>query len=587
MCEYRNLTPAEIEQLERAGNRAADWSRIRVAQSGFAPEMISGCRFGGQVWIGCGAELTDSYVANYRIGDRTKVRSVVALECRCRTRFGNGTQVRAVNENGGRSVAIYEGLSAQVAYLVAMWRHRKGLAGRYGDWVERYAESRAAAIGEVGDDCTIVGARFIREMRLGCGVTVEGASVLENGTMLDGSRAGVDVKAFNFIAAEGSVLDTGALIDNCFVGEQSIVAAGFTAGNVLFFANCHCENGEASAVFAGPFTVSHHKSSLLIAGIFSFFNAGSGTNQSNHLFKNGAVHQSVHRRGCKFASNGYVMSPAAEGAYTMVMGRHVKHHDTSALPFSYLVESGGASLLMPGLALRSCGTWRDMEKWRSRDRRTVRRERIDFDEYNPFIAGAVLRGIGVLRSLHESQPELAEYHWSGVTVKATMLRHGIRLYEKYLAAALGAMLETECRPARGGSGEWVDMAGQYAPLSTVEALLDRFESGCMDSPESIDAELEACGAAKKALYRGWALGVLTDRLGHEPSGEELRECIAAGREAHRSLLESAQADSEREFDGQMHTGYGTDAPDDECGQAWRDADFGRVHGIQTNEGVQP
>ena len=41
----------------------------------------------------------------------------------------------------------------------------------------------------------------------------------------------------------------------------------------------------------GPYTVSHHKSSLLIAGMFSFFNAGSGSNQSNHLFKSGAVHQ--------------------------------------------------------------------------------------------------------------------------------------------------------------------------------------------------------------------------------------------------------------------------------------------------------
>ena len=95
---------------------------------------------------------------------------------------------------------------------------------------------------------------------------------------------------------------------------------GFTAAESLFSPNSHCENGEAASIFAGPYTVSHHKSSLLIAGMFSFFNAGSGSNQSNHLFKSGAVHQAVHLRGCKFASSAYIMSPALEGAFTMVMG---------------------------------------------------------------------------------------------------------------------------------------------------------------------------------------------------------------------------------------------------------------------------
>ena len=72
--------------------------------------------------------------------------------------------------------------------------------------------------------------------------------------------------------------------------------------------------------------------------MFSFFNAGSGSNQSNHLFKSGAVHQSVHLRGCKFASGAYIMSPALEGAFTMIMGHHSYHHDTSAFPYSYLIE---------------------------------------------------------------------------------------------------------------------------------------------------------------------------------------------------------------------------------------------------------
>ena len=95
--------------------------------------------------------------------------------------------------------------------------------------------------------------------------------------------------------------------------------------------------------------------------MFSFFNAGSGSNQSNHLFKSGAVHQSVHLRGCKFASSAYIMSPALEGAFTMVMGHHSYHHDTSAFPYSYLIEKEGRTHLMPGANLTSFGAVRDIE----------------------------------------------------------------------------------------------------------------------------------------------------------------------------------------------------------------------------------
>lgn len=90
--------------------------------------------------------------------------------------------------------------------------------------------------------------------------------------------------------------------------------------------------------FAGPFTVTHHKSTLLIAGMFSFMNAGSGSNQSNHMYKLGPIHQGALERGAKTTSDSYILWPARIGAFSLVMGRHVNHPDTSDLPFSYLIE---------------------------------------------------------------------------------------------------------------------------------------------------------------------------------------------------------------------------------------------------------
>lgn len=69
-----------------------------------------------------------------------------------------------------------------------------------------------------------------------------------------------------------------------------MIEKGFTAHDSLVFSNCSLENGEACALFAGPYTVSMHKSSLLIGCQTSFMNAGSGTNQSNHMYKLGPVH---------------------------------------------------------------------------------------------------------------------------------------------------------------------------------------------------------------------------------------------------------------------------------------------------------
>ena len=331
MTSFRNLTPAEIAALETLGNSAEDWTKVTVAPD-FEPGQLRQSHLEGRVEIARGARIVRSRVAGYRIGEESLVEGVTALECRRRSAFGNGTGVATMNECGGRTVKIFDTMSAQVAYVMAVYRHRPQTIAALERMVGEYAEARSSEMGEVGRGCRIVGARFIREVRIGNGVEIDGASILENATLCDGVRIGVDVKAYDTIAAEGAVIDNGSIVERCFVGESCRLDKGFTAAESLFFANSHCENGEAASIFAGPYTVSHHKSSLLIAGMFSFFNAGSGSNQSNHLFKSGAVHQAVHLRGCKFASSAYIMSPALEGAFTMVMGHHSYHHDTSAFP---------------------------------------------------------------------------------------------------------------------------------------------------------------------------------------------------------------------------------------------------------------
>ena len=337
MSQFRNLTDDEVHRLEAAGCSASSWGDVWVAAD-FCTEQLAECRLEGRVRIASGARIYRSRVRNYDIGERSLVADVTALECRHASPFGNGVPVATMNEGGGRTVKIFTALSAQTAYLAALYRHRPQLVAA----LERMAAEEAGRVrsefGRIGSDCRITTCRLLREVLTGDRVELDGVSLLENGTLCDGARAGIDVKARDFIAAEQAQLDNGVIVERCFIGECCRLDKGYSATDALFFACSHCENGEAASIFAGPFTVSHHRSSLLIAGMFSFFNAGSGTNQSNHLFKSGAVHQAVHLRGCKFASDAYVMSPALEGAFTMVMGHHTHHR----LPLLVPHREGGA-----------------------------------------------------------------------------------------------------------------------------------------------------------------------------------------------------------------------------------------------------
>ncbi len=576
MTSLRNLTAAEITRLEALGTTAEDWSQVFVSEE-FTPTQLVCSRLEGRIELATDARIIASRVRNYRIGARSVVEQVTALECRHESTFGNGTPVATINECAGRTVRICDTMSAQAAYVVALYRHRPQTVAALEQMVDAVCDARRSTLGTVGHDSRITGARFIREVNVGNDVTIDGASLLEEGTLCDGAWVGIDVKARHFIAAEGARLDTGLLADRCFVGECATLANGFTATDSLFFANSHCENGEAASIFAGPYTVSHHKSSLLIAGLFSFFNAGSGSNQSNHLFKSGAVHQSVHLRGCKFGSGAYIMSPAREGAFTMVLGHHAQHHDTSEFPYSYLVEKEGRSMLMPGANLTSYGAVRDVEKWPARDHRRVRRDVIDFGEWNPYVCGGFVQAVNALHTLEEHEPEAATYNYKGVSIKSTMLHRGIGLYNKAIVAAMGDLLSrgATCDDAPG-AGRWIDVAGQYITRQAVEAILADVDAGTIRTLGEFDTRFRAFDARYDDYAHSYAEALLGSLLGHTPSAQEVAEAIEAGANARAAMRRTTDADRARDCALAMSVSYGIDADD----PAEVKADYYAVRGLK-------
>ena len=573
---FRVVTNEEIKSLVELGNYAEDWTKVEVS-SDFSPKQLFRSQLYGSIRIGSKSTIRNSSIRDYHIGKESHIEQVGIMECRSKSRFGNGVMVATMNECEGRKVMIYDRLSAQTAYLLAIYRHRPKLISRLEEMITERCEELSSEVGHVGDRCKIVGAKFIREVWVGNDVTIDGAAMLTNATLCDNSFIGIDVKGYNFIAAEGSKIDNGSIVDRCFIGECVTLDKGFSATESLLFANSHCENGEAASIFGGPYTVSHHKSSLLIAGMFSFFNAGSGSNQSNHLFKSGAVHQSVHLRGCKFASGAYIMSPALEGPFTMVLGHHSYHHDTSSFPYSYLIEKEGRSLLMPGANLTSYGAVRDIEKWPKRDKRQIKRDRINFEEYNPYICQMMIEAVNRLNSLHEEEPDAEFYTYNKVFIRPQLLERGLKLYNRAIVASIGSMLSRGrgCE-SRFGEGKWVDIAGEYIVKSEVESLIEAIEGGAISTLDSIERRFDELHEGYDDYAYSWALELYSKLLGHRPTSLEIEEVIEAARNAHSKLRSKTEEDRLRDCSLEMSISYGLDATTEEEVVA----DFKSVRGVQ-------
>ena len=625
---FRALTAQEIAQLESQGCSASNWVDVEVANA-FDARYVHNTRFSGHNTLGVfGKEIElpgglkihsgiynatlhnceigndahlyniHNYIANYHIGDNTCIENVNAILVDGKSTFGNGVRVPVMNEGGGREIPIFDELSASLAYILTLYRHRPKMIHELEQMIDAYAEAQASDHGYIGDHVRILNCGSIKNVRVGDYAELVGVSRLKNGTVNSNEHApvrlGSGVKCADFIIASGVEIGDSTLVDKCFVGQGCIFDKHYSAGESLFFSNCQGMHGEACAIFAGPYTVTHHKSTLLIAGMFSFMNAGSGSNQSNHMYKLGPIHQGMAERGSKTTSDSYLLWPSKIGAFSLVMGRHTHHADMSELPFSYLIENQSESYLVPGANLRTVGTIRDAQKWPKRDNRKDphKLDQINFNLLSPYTVQKMWRGREVLNELQVLSGENTEvYGYRNCKIRNTSLQHGRELYtigiQKFLGNSLISRLEqtewydlNELRAALKpdseiGIGPWVDLAGLIAPRSEVKRLLDDIEKGAL-SLEAIQERLIEMHANYYSYEWTWALEKLEQVWGckvSEVSLEKVRKTVEEWKEAVVKLDKMVYNDARKEFDLNSQTGFGADGDRSQAA-----ADFEEVRG---------
>lgn len=592
--QYRSLTFEEIDTLERNSCWAEDWTRVEVAEEGFQAKYFHRVMFYGDIRLGsfqknieiakdfvkhsgindatlrnvtvgddCLIEKVGNYINNYTIGNDCLISNISVMETTEGASYGEGNLISVLNEVGDGNVILFHDLNSQFAAFMVKHFNNKDLKNAIRRLVSEEIARTNPERGTIGNNVKIINTREITNTIIQDDCEISGASKLSDCTILSSENAsvfiGTGVICENSIISDGSSIINSVKMQDCFVGEACQIANGFTASQSVFFANSFMANGEACAAFCGPFCASHHKSSLIIGGMFSFYNAGSGTNFSNHAYKMGPMHWGILERGTKTASGSYLLMPATIGAFSVCFGKLMHHPNTTALPFSYLIAEADKMFLVPGRNITTVGLYRDIRKWARRDMRPQHSQKsiVNFDWLSPFTVGEILRGKKILENLRQASGDnVSSYNYHEYVINASSLRKGIKYYDIALRIYMGAVLkrahkwgffgkpETEI-----GLGKWDDLSGLLLPASEEQRLIDEIKDGTLETIQEVIDRFHEINDNYRVYQWAWTYRMILEYYGiKEITAEDDARIKKDYIEARRAWIAEIRKDAEKEFE---------------------------------------
>ncbi len=592
MKKFRPLTKSEIAVLTANSCQAEDWKQITVAQ-GFDPHACHRVNFYGWARLGSTdgtVEVTDNFVkhcgisnATLRnvvvgdgclienignfineavIGNRCRISNVSTIDTRKGATYGEGNLISVLNEAGKGNLLIFSGLNSQVAALMVNHANNRQLMDTLNRLIRETVTATRPQCSTIGDNVAIINTNEITNAVIGNSCFIQGASRLSDCTISSTDdnpiHIGAGVICENSIVSGGSRLTGSVKMVDCFVGEACELSIGFTAASSVFFANSYMSNGEACAAFCGPYTVSHHKSSLLIGAMFSFYNAGSATNFSNHAYKMGPMHYGTLERGTKTASGAYVLMPAKIGAFSVCFGKLMNHPDMRCLPFAYLMAYGETMYIVPGRNITTVGLYRDIKKWPKRDKRAAssRKSIINFDWLSPFTVGEIVQGKKILEALRQAGGDnVSSYNYHEYIINASSLRKGIKYYDIALRIYMGAVLKRAIkegflgRPASNtGVGEWTDLSGLLLPVSEEQRLIEDIKNGNIESIQEVLKRFYDINNHYREFQWAWTYDLILDYYGldelTDSAIQRIREDYV---KARRAWIAEIRKDAQKEY----------------------------------------
>jgi hypothetical protein len=223
-------------------------------------------------------------------------------------------------------------------------------------------------------------------------------------------------------------------------------------------------------------------------------------------------------------------------------GRHINNPDTTAFPFSYLVENRGMSYLVPAASLPSIGLMRDVNKWPDRDARKTskKQDKIIFHFLNPNTIEEIRKAIkigndlrlhaslgynpedaamqGVVSELRHAAPDdpILEYRYRGMRIRRSSLEKGSGLYKVALQIYLGDVVFRQIEAFKQANDKddskiiwkdfiktrvfdkeipynqekWLDISGLILPEAAIEYLIGCIGEGKITSVDELEDRWE-------------------------------------------------------------------------------------------------
>jgi hypothetical protein len=434
------------------------------------------------------------------------------------------------------------------AYLWTVYRDDRELLEALKRITQQSADPGRGYYGVIGHGAVIKHCRIIKDVRTGDAVYIKGANKLKNLTIKSDIREptqigeGVEMvngiigygcrvfygsKAVRFILGNNCNLKYGARLIHSVLGDNSTVSCCEVLNNLVF-----------------PAHEQHHNNSFLIASmIMGQSNMAAGATVGSNHNSRGNDGEIVAGRGfwpglsstlkhnCRFAS--FVL--IAKGNYPAELN--------ITLPFSLVTHDAADSRreVMPAYwwLYNLYALERNSWKFKSRDKRVFKTQRIETDYLAPDTAGEIIHALALLEEwagqakdsgadnpedlrglgravLLEDKPFtllaggfMLERSRQAVRIlkpcrgyrayREMLLYYGVKTLVEYLAANdTGGFLRFQDTYREEYPLEWVNLGGQLVPEFKARALMNDIRRGLLRSWQDIHAEYER-------LYREYPL----------------------------------------------------------------------------------
>ena len=544
--EYRKLTEGEIGQLERQGNWADDWSVVEVSEP-FCTECVRNNTFDGPVRLGAMAKrcvadgdltlregIYHSTLCNVTVGDHPAIHNVKMLsgytlgnnvllfnveEMTCTSDPHTVAWLEPMNENGGRRLLPFSGMTVGEAYLWARYRGRKVLMERLEQMTYDRLKTPEGGYGRVGDCAVVKNTKAVRNVAIRSTeddrTVVDGCIALCDGVVGTGCTLEHGVIAVRFLLGEHVHLEFALRLNDTVVGDNSTLA--------------RCEVGN-SIIF--PAHEQHHNNSFLIAGLIMGQSniAAGGTIGSNHNSRT-ADNELAAGRGfwpglcCSFKHSSRFASYCL-----LAKGDYPSELDIK-LPFALVNNNVSKDQLevMPAYwwMYNMYAMDRNSKKFAKRDKRVVKAQHIEFDNMAPDTAEEIFHGMELLRRwMAASKDGVVQGEGMEKSKRKTVIlkaAEGLKAYEDmlvfYAMKTLGQEHPTSNSPQT--TKDWVNIGGQLVARPDMEQLIADVESGVLGDWKAVRARFDQLWEDYPTQRMAHAYGVLCRLAGVKSLSDEL------------------------------------------------------------------